>query len=47
MDADSKADVIQALLVAAVIAGILPGIICWRHHYIEKLEKEIDKTDIL
>lgn len=43
MDAESKADVIQALLVAAAIAGLLPGIICWQHHYIEGLEKEVDK----
>lgn len=43
MDAESKADVIQALLVAAAIAGLLPGIICWQHHYIEMLEKEVDE----
>ena len=41
MDAKSKGDMIQALLLAMAIAGLLPGIICWQHHYIEELEKEI------
>ena len=42
MDAESKADVIQALLVAAAIARLLPEIICWQHHYIEELERKIE-----
>lgn len=42
MDANSKGDVVLDLLVAAAIAGLLPGIICWQHHYIEEVEKDIE-----
>lgn len=39
--ADSKTDAVLMLIVAAVVAGMLPGIICWQRCYIRELENRI------